>query len=564
MLLLIAILTTTITAQKPEKNKYEGHYKNIPAYQLNIDGYAASYSTPEWIEELIKKDTLDLQLKGFNKGNDLNIVFYCSEPELKASVEKETKKVNEQSVTTYYALVSARSESKVLVLNKEGLPIEIITTEPDYTWVNDKGFSRSNYDEAAKEMDKAKSSNGEKVKQKYIRALIKAYQIELDNRYGCFNNESTIRVFSIKNKKFDYSDFNTATQSFIEATTSSEINSDANTEKIKEAIAVWEQYANEYEAGKKSKVCDVNIDEINFNLAMGFLALGEGNQLKTYWEKCLAVKGNYTAEGYAKTYLPQMINNHEEYLAKKDQPLKPIDLTSEEQKYNDMILYKTILNFYFTQKHGNLGVISQYFPSQSQYITTTSTTKIYDEGTKETIKQSYSPYGKLNDMIYSVEGGMNDDKTRRYNFRYSNNQVSEVVLNGNLKLFTINYENNKISEIIHHFSNSKRVIYKFNMTEPGKTEIHISVAEGEKIQESKRVNWVKFDKDYHVTGIYISPFMTKELKYDKHGNIVEITAVNLADNTFTMPFTVEADEKGNAIQIDSNGLKVTSSYEYIF
>ncbi len=563
-LLMASALSISLYAQKPDKNKYDGYYPNIPIYQLSDIGYQFSQNSPEFVSNILEKDTLSLSLKGFEEGKGLSIVFYSSEPTIKASVEKETKKVNDQSVTSYYSLITAKSESRVLILNEHGLPIEAITATPNMKWVNTKGFSKGSYDEAKKDLESRKKRESNSVRTKYVRALIKAYQAELDSRYGIFARKSTMRVFSIKAKKFNYDDFNAAISSFIEATSSENVNSEASQIIIKESIAVWEKYASEYQPGKKTKVCDVNMDEINFNLAMGYLAMGKGEKLKDHWNKCLEIKGNMTAEGYAKYYLPQMIENHEQYLAKKDKPREPINLTSKEQQYNDMILLKTLLNFYLTEKHGNLGVISEYFPAQRQYLSSSKTVKAYDEGTKETITQNYTAYGKIESMIYTVEGGMNDDKTRRYSFKYNKGHVSEVVLNGNLRLFSIKYANGLISEIKHHYSNNRSVTYKFSEAETGKTEIRLVVADGEKVQESRRINWVKYDENYNVTSVYISPYLNKELKYDQYGNIIEMTAVNLADNTFTMPLTVEVDNKGNAAKIESKGLNVTSTYKYMF
>nr|WP_319399623.1 hypothetical protein [uncultured Carboxylicivirga sp.] len=564
LIVLTLVLTSSLFAQKPEKIKYKGYFNNIPAYQLKIDGYSTTYNIPEWAREIITKDTLDLQLKGFNTGSDLTIVFYCSEPQIKATVEEETNTVNNQKVTSYYSLVTATSENRLLILNKDGLPVEIITTEPDLTWANQKGFKKGNRADAAKELESAKKSSSEKVRKGYFKALTKAYQEELDNRYSHFQRLETMRVFSIKAKKFDYNDFNEATQTFVDATSSSDLNSESNIEKINAAINIWKEYENQYQPGKKTKVCDNNIDEIYFNLSMGYLARGQGEELKQYWKKCQAIKGNYTAEGYAQNYLPKMIENYNIYLVKKDEPFKPLDLSNPEQKYNNMILLKGFLNFYFTQKHGNLGVIADYFPSQPQYVNSVKTTKTYDEGTKETIKQTYAPYGKLTNMVYTVEGGMNDDKTRTYQFHYSKDVVTEVILNGNSRLFEISYENGDISQIQHLYSNNRKIVYKFSKTEPGKTEIKITMVDGDKSQESKRANWIKYDENYNVTGMYFSPFSTREIKYDSNGNIIELTASNLADNLVTAPFTITTDEKGNATKSETKGMIATSSFEYIF
>jgi len=413
-------------------------------------------------------------------------------------------------------------------------------------------------------MEKAKKANNETVKKRYIQALAKAYQNELDNRYSEVTKETTMRVYTIKPKKFDYTEFNKASQSFIEVTSSENITTAESVEKIKAAIEIWKKQAAEYQPGKKSKICDSNIDEINLNITMGYLALGKGDQLKEYWNKCLSMKGNLTAEGYARYFVEPMIENYDTFIAQKDEPLKPLDLSNPAQKYNNMILFNTFLNFYFTEKHGNMGVIANYFPSQPQFIKKSTTTKTFDEGTIEKIKQSYAEYGKMKELIYSVEGGMNDDLTRSLSFKYSGDFISDIYLNGNSPLFHITYTNSNISKIEHFYSNNRKIVYDFTKAEPGKTEMRITYMDGEDKKESRRVNWVKYDNHYNVTGMFISPYSTREIKYDENKNIIEIIATNLADNTVTVPFSVSTDAKGNATIIEAQGMKITTEYEYIF
>lgn len=562
--LLTFILVTNVFAQKPEKQKYNGYFSNIPSRNLQIDGYKMEYNVPNSVMDLMTKDTLNLQLKGYNEGNDLTFVFYCSEPTLKAFVEDETKKVNDKQVTQYYSIITAESDNRLVILNKDKVPVEIIDIEPDLRWVNKKGFDRSKYSEAEADLKRAQNTNNDEVIKRYIKALIKAYQYELDNRYSKFTRNETMRVFTIKEKSFDYSDFNAATQSFIELTSNADLNSPTNIAKIKSVIDIWQKYESEYQSGKKNKVSDVNIDEIYFNISMGYLVLGQGEELKNYWNKCLSLKGNYTAEGYARNYLPLMIDNYDTYLAKKDEEFKPLDLITPIQKYNDMILLKTFLNFYFTEKQGNLGVIMNYFPSQPQFIKKIKTIKD-DGGTVETIEQTYSCYGKLKRMTYSVEGSIEDDITRDLSFSYIGDKISNVYMNGNAKLFHINYDDNeKITNIEHIFKNDRKIVYNFENTEPGKTELRVSYIDGEKTEENKHVNWVKYDVNYNVTGVYMAPYVTRQINYDTNYNIIELNAINLGDNTVTIPISITTDDKGNATISEFNGMKTTNSYEYIY
>ncbi len=117
-------------------------------------------------------------------------------------------------------------------------------------------------------------------------------------------------------------------------------------ELIKKSIDVWSQYAQEYQPGKNTKVCDLNIDEIYYNLVMGYLALGEGEGLNNSWKKCLEIEGNSTAEAYAKEYVERMVGNADVYIKNKGKGFEPLEIMTDKKRYNDMIFLKGIFSVY--------------------------------------------------------------------------------------------------------------------------------------------------------------------------------------------------------------------------
>jgi hypothetical protein len=101
---------------------------------------------------------------------------------------------------------------------------------------------------------------------------------------GKFAKAEDLQIFTIDSKKFDYTDFNEASNNFIAATSTPDISTDANKEIILKSIAVWTKNLGEYTPDKKGKISDKNIDEIQFNLAMGYLAIGDGEKFSEFWK----------------------------------------------------------------------------------------------------------------------------------------------------------------------------------------------------------------------------------------------------------------------------------------
>ncbi|WP_075591559.1 hypothetical protein [Labilibacter marinus] len=602
---------TMAMAQKPEKNKVEGYYNNIPKQVLNISGlsYEHKAGISKTFDEKIT-DKHDLSIDGFGSGNDIKLVLTSTEPVITTRVAEETKtSADNTRTTTYTALIEARANTKVLILDKNNQLINYFDVIPDYKWVDKDGFDRSSFTAANEELKGLNTaSNRAKCKSDYVSMAVKAAQQKLNEDYGKGVFTKKFRVYTIKAKKFDYTDFNDATNAFISAFSTAEINSEANKKAIDNAIVVWQNYESQYLEGKKSKVCDVNIDEIYMNLAVGYLVKGDGENLKKYWQKCLDYKGNHTAEGYFKFVAPRLIDNYDYYLAKGKDDLTPIDkrtLISETEVFNNKVFLQGIFSTYLSSKV-NLLYPEELFAPNSLYLGKAEKEIIYKhEDLSQKLTCLYGPFGKISNVTLSTKMAagvdsegllakcdlVKSDSTLTYSFVYKNNRIESILLNNKTTLFKLRYcDEGYISGISYYGMYKRAVTYGINRPdETGKIDINLALINRSTtdVMERQKAS-ITFDDNELIKDIRIAPYTTKKrvrvlenghmvyktigvmplsshgIEHDESGNVTKFTYYDFADNPKEVIVTNEVDEHGNAIKSSTDIKEVNTSYTYIF
>ncbi|MFA8435622.1 MAG: hypothetical protein ACEPOZ_13970 [Marinifilaceae bacterium] len=564
-ILLLAVLIAFLfsaSGQKPTKIKYKGYFKNIPTYRLDGLSYRFQYRVGEIFKAAMAYRDIKLELKGIEQGDDLTFLLISSEPEIKEWVETIVREVNDEEKETFVANMEVSADSKLLVMDSKGNVLHIVEVEPDLSYINYHGIERPTYVMALRDKDNAHCERGSRMRDRYVKALFDAYQKELDNLFGAYTHEETLRVFTLKGKKYDYSDFNEATLAFQKATQTPQVGSDENRKIILDAISVWKSYEDEYEEGKKSKVSDVNIDAIDYNLMMGYLALGEGSNLEDYWDECLYIEGNTIAETYAKRYVPQMITNYRNSGRNEEASLKPIELNSDRKKFNDMIIMKAFLNTYLTSINENMRVMLDYFPAQNACISRGSSKRIHDDGTKETFSYDYNLFGKIQTLTYAITGGISDDRNIKLTFEYNENGISRVIINERWVLFAFKYENGYVSKVIRHYSGQYAEEITLKELTEGKIDLTVFLYEE---RQNEKVNSfsIKYNKDFQIMSLTLDDFHTGGMKYDEFGNWIEISGVTSENPGLKFPVANETDAKGNAIRTKMEGFVMESQYDYL-
>lgn len=538
-------------AQKPKNIKYKGYYKNMPLFNLNETNSNYYSKASEYVANIIKKDSLSLELKGFDKGEGITIVFSCSDPQTKAQVVSQERMVNNEKKTEYFEKITAYADSRVIFLDKTGKPFYYITAEPKKNNYESTGFKRDSRKTAQSDLKSNYDFKIEKVKSGYIRELYRAYQKELDILLGKFAKKEKFQVFTINSKNFDYSEFNDASNNFVKATSSPEINLESNQILIKQAIEVWTKNLNEFEDNKKARINPKNLDAIQFNLTMAYLVLGDGENYSKYWKKCIETKGSNNAEASAKWFMPTLVDNYQLSIENLTKEMKTDEFVSNEKIFENMIIANAFMNSYLSGLFGNLYYIDNYFPTNPCFVLSASVTKNHNNDGDELIKYNYGRFGELTSLKYEIKNRPDKNVNIDFKFIYDDktDRIEKILANGKI-VFDIVYpeDENSISQFL--FYKSKEEKYSFRLNKVSDTKIQINFMKMTNSADPKLIskyNRIEFNNNL-ITDLSLAQNGSYKIKRDQNGNIVELTGSDPADNSVLIPFVVELDEKDNVIK----------------
>lgn len=437
------------------------------------------------------------------------------------------------------------------------------TAEPNWLWVNYKGAKTSDKSAVSSQAQDELKSQSTKVKNSYMRELMKAYQKKIDLTYGIYNAEEKLYIYDFKPKKFDYSDLNEASKKFIEITSDPDYYNSESIAKIKEIIAVWEKAVTEYKPGKSSRISDKNIDELYLNLCYGYLALGDHENTEKWWNKCTSYKGNSMTEGFAQLYIVPQIKNGYNYVKSTESSEGRAFQLFSEQKLNKLVFFNVIFSNYLSEKNGNLSIIQNYFPSNEMFIKTAVRRNDYDEGTKEVLRYYYNGLGQIQNLEYSLDGSINTNGTWTYTFNYQGEKLQEVYLNERKLLWTLSYNGDKLISVKYHRSADMQVEYKVNYTGDNKINFGLVIIQNGTPKESRSRQELTYNDKLQL-GSYIFDYKSaKKMVYDSGNNLVKYSKENHDSQLVDLEFHVEQDSYGNASLRTYQESKETFEAEYI-
>ncbi|MBN2612240.1 MAG: hypothetical protein JXB00_11835 [Bacteroidales bacterium] len=286
-------------SQNPDKNsvgKY--NYIRLPLKPLpkEYKSYVVEVSTAsgdKYIRDIIMGG---INVAGFQKSADGSFDFKVfideypyetTKPEQKTSVKKYTKDGVEKTETYYYYVWSSSYKIKAVLYNQ--------TNEPVYNKEFDLGGNHStgekgNPSDAYKEYGNMLGSN----KQNAMKNGIGNLNSDLNNLYGYYPSWFTPDIYTIKAKKFDYSDFDQAFTLANEAcqiVIGDENAVDAARGKFEEAIAIWNKALAEFNPEVKKARVDKDVAfAATFNIAISQLLMKQYNECVVTVEKCRELK----------------------------------------------------------------------------------------------------------------------------------------------------------------------------------------------------------------------------------------------------------------------------------
>jgi len=540
ILLAFCLFNLFIYGQKPDNISFEGYLKNNPKCYLPEKPYTIKYAVSDWFKEQMNEKEVKLELKGYEEGNGYTFIFTADDPELKAEVKESFNMTTQKK--EYKAIVKAESNPKIIILNEKNERAYEISFTPELQMAKSEGLGvKATEAEADAQNKDIISKKSDYLKKMYVKEVINAYQDTLDAYFGKYNKQEKFRMALIKPKSFNYDDFNGAVEKFKVAVSTPEI----NVADVESSIEILEKCAQEYQPGKKTRICDLNIDELYLNLVQAYMVIGDYENAKVNWEKCNEIKGNRTAEGYVMRFYTQQLENINNYPVSKAN-YNPTPLVSENVKRSNQLFFNLFFNYYLSQAHGNLSIIMDYVPV---YISNLKSLEAIYKGDDIEVKIAAEYNSEVPTTLkYNKTEEGERPKNYNFNFHYDNYKIISVIQNDNKK-FEMSYEGDILKQVQIRLNQQYQYIYNLNYDNPEKVEIKLQVVNNGVSKDSHYNYYVKLNNDGTVNGYFLDTYHLKENVYDTNKNWIGIKGTN--ENTgqnFEYNFTIETDENGNFIK----------------
>lgn len=563
MFLLISILALSLNGfgQKQEKSFFDGYLKNEPKEYIPEKAYTVKYATSEWFKEKIKEHSIDLELKGFTKGNGYSIIIVSDDPELVSDVIED--KNLQTGTTTYKGVVKATSNHMIKIVTEDNELAYEFTITPKLFLARSEALGvKATKAEALEQNKEIIEKKSDYLKKVYVKELLNEYQEALDSYFGKYNKPVKYRIYKIKPKKFNYDDYNSATDKFISAVSSEIINK----EEISAAIAIWEKCKEEYQPGKKTRICDVNIDALHLNLAQAYLAKEDYENAKLNMDKCISIKGNSGTETMVNQFFAMQLDHFENYpISRKN--FSPKSMLNKNTIRNRNLFFNLILSYRLTETHREIRILQDYYPVNTSSLREVNALHYLDDYIQEKLIIKYNDSGAPISTNYKLLENKEVTKDYYFVFNYNEDKITSVDLNGRLK-YEIKYDGDFISEIHYNPGRSQGMIYVFDYSDPEKININVSYIMDGVEKESTSRNYVILTEEGYLKRYLLDVYSSKDQVYDKKGNLIGMKGENESTGVeYTINFISEFDDRGLVIKRKLNETDeyyIERRYTYLF
>ncbi|MFW5804046.1 MAG: hypothetical protein ACOCWG_02325 [bacterium] len=577
ILWMLVIIGISIHAQKPQKEKLANGFLN-PVSSIDFTGKGVSsvnylVDCPA-TEAEIKANNYKLKIEGAKEGNDYTIVFFI----YNAKIHEYIGTSSTGQITSYIPKVSVKAETQAFLLNNKYEIIWNFVTRPDFNYVDYKGSPQGTENLAKAELKKIQPSTKQTVLKKYCKEIFKAYQEKINTELGLgIVNTYYLRLFTLKDKKFNYGDFNELT---LKLAGSIQENGSYNMDILDAVIAEYEKWVEKYQPGKNGAICDKNINEIFNNLAIAYWLKGDAENLKKYYDKFMNMEGNRTYESFAKLSMEQALKNNE-YKKKYPEPVAR-QIRPEIIARNYELIFNGFLSNYICNKAG-IGHYQPILPENYNMLKSLDRNfyvKHKEAEIKARASATFEIFGKLRTLdVSATSGELNENFGLVVNYDANGNVESVLDKEKNEVLFKFTYAPNLVLQKVtkHEIGAVMRSIYEVKSSDNNEFVFNVTYTlafkKGDDMDEY--VQKIKLDEHNRITGISLRPGIISkmyitELVRDEFGRISQqATIVRDLDGGNEDPLGTltilreDVDMLMNAGLIDGNKFKEQAYYTYI-
>lgn len=292
----IISLSTTAFAQKIQKETFgDFTYTQTPSNLAlsELESYFVEASVPSndnyKVDEVRATSNLTGHEKIMNRQNATFVVKYTvypttfGTPEYNRQTNTRTNKDGTKTTTYTYTYKGHYTyKTAVMIYDMEGKTIH--TDEIGSTKTINKSSSKSA--NAANNLYKDKK---EQIRRTVTKSTVKDLNKKLDDIFCTLQNKIQMRGIKIKEKKYEYPEFNAATDALTEACTA------PNEANLKAAIAAWEGDLEESDSENRKARVGKNVTAgAYYNIALAYFALGEYAKSEEAFNKATEFDKNVT------------------------------------------------------------------------------------------------------------------------------------------------------------------------------------------------------------------------------------------------------------------------------
>jgi tetratricopeptide (TPR) repeat protein len=292
----IISLSTTAIAQKIEKETFgDFTYTQTPSNLAlsELESYFVEASVPSndnyKVDEVRAASNLTGHEKIMNRQNATFVAKYTvypttfGTPEYDRQTNTRTNKDGTKTTTYTYTYKGHYTyKTAVMIYDMEGNTIH--TEEIGSTKTINKSSNISA--DAANNLYK---DEREKIRRSITTSTVSDLNKKLDNVVCTLQNTIQLRGIEIKEKKYEYTEFNAATDALKEACT------EPNEVNLKAAIAAWEVELEESDPENRKARVDKNVTAgAHYNIALAYFVLGEYAKSEEAFNKATEFDKNVT------------------------------------------------------------------------------------------------------------------------------------------------------------------------------------------------------------------------------------------------------------------------------
>ncbi|MEL7003306.1 MAG: hypothetical protein AAFN93_11310 [Bacteroidota bacterium] len=560
-LILISILffTFQLSAQSPKTGRAKINYTVYPSTPLpdGVHNFYVDIKNNTDYENITRKtDRSRIKILGSDK-------FNYVEDSTKADLRFDVTLIEARYDTSYSTIVSkkytteteyeetTRWRSILRVMMKTSLSLKEVkdqnilmsSIKEDTISVNSKSFATMAQAKQAFEKKDITSVLSKNLYKLFTRAK-RPFLNEVNDKFGYPRKTATFQIIEGTETTHDYSDLADAYEQFKGAAADQSRGRPVDEWYVRaeNSIKIWEKAISEYNTNSsKARINDTNINYLYTAMAAGKFLFRKYDEAKAYMDK---ISEDYKNKSSIKKLYNAVRLQNERVGSRLTFAQGKALATSDIEKLNYLVLYQLYMNYELVEKHQNLQVLPNYFPSFANREMRQINLEGKSAGQQEKIEFAYDTEKALRKLSYSVNRG-SGPVVYNYDLVYSKGHLDGIEIGGKRKV-SFEYNNDGLINSIKRLKNGAEFEYVFSLSFAGDAfNIKLFVTNNGQRRPSPRKYFVKWNEGHQLTEFNFDVYSGGSYVYNEQGDVASITVNTVNASGVEVEWAYEYDTKGN-------------------